>query len=34
MIIDFVQKDQDARLEMYRLLGKEFGLSPAEAMKA
>lgn len=31
MIIDFIQKDQEARLEMYRLLGQEFGLpSPAK----
>src|SRR5262249_33131358 len=28
MIVDFVQKDQDARLEMYRLLAHEFGLAP------
>jgi hypothetical protein len=30
MIVDFIQKDQDARLEMYRLLGKEFGLPLVE----
>jgi luciferase family oxidoreductase group 1 len=29
MIIDFLQKDQDVRLEMYRLLGKELGLTNA-----
>jgi luciferase family oxidoreductase group 1 len=27
MVIDFIQRDQDARLEMYRLLSQEFGLS-------
>ena len=27
MIVDFIQKDQDARLEMYRLLGQELDLS-------
>ena len=33
MIVDFIQKDQEVRLEMYRLLAHEMGLpmpQPAE----
>lgn len=30
MIVDFIQRDQDLRLEMYRLLGREFGLTTCE----
>jgi luciferase family oxidoreductase group 1 len=30
MIVDFIQKDQGARIEMYRLLAQELGLGPHE----
>jgi RNA-binding protein YhbY len=28
MIIDFIQKNQEVRQEMYRLLAREMGLAP------